>query len=402
MHGLDPNPSPSFLSFMSPADKDSVAPRKQSHCTTARPLSHLDADFATDFEPESLFDIVRSLSNGSAATDPDADELPTSASDEIAKAKVEEARGSFDHARKRYWGEDGPFELTGEYPLSVYEALVATLESKWRFAYEDRKILLYGDPGDVHEEVIALLVDDIMQIDWSNASCPEFLRGRHRERSLFVNKLSAARKWRLTPSSPTGYCKEADALFVARTAKAKENGLAIEVAHCNETLPTLHREIQNWVSGDGERALLAVGFKINSKHPHQRDPLLQLLVRDSAPGPTSSITTTVFEFGHGTRVAPRRDPQLGLLTPLAFTTGSIAGAPVRYCSAADTTAQDLVVEVSIGAALFSDIQEDVFWKAEQVLLSPGYINHLRNVKWRIDLGYIRYQILASIRHDASA
>jgi hypothetical protein len=65
------------------------------------------------------------------------------------------------------------------------------------------------------------------------------------------------------------HCKEADALFTAETATSAENGLAIEIAHGNETFPVLCREILNWTSGKGERALLAVGIKLNTEAPYQ-------------------------------------------------------------------------------------------------------------------------------------
>jgi hypothetical protein len=89
------------------------------------------------------------------------------------------------------------------------------------------------------------------------------------QRYLLQNIHSTTRTWKLSPSSSTVHCKEADALFTAETATSAENGLAIEIAHGNETFPILCREILNWTSGKGERALLAVGIKLNTEAPYQ-------------------------------------------------------------------------------------------------------------------------------------
>lgn len=95
--------------------------------------------------------------------------LPLTDSDKIAKALVDAARTAFDSARSVYWaGRDpGPYALDGEWSLATFEALTSTLESKWRLAYIDRRILLFGDPKDVHEEVTNLVAKEVeLGVEW--------------------------------------------------------------------------------------------------------------------------------------------------------------------------------------------------------------------------------------------
>ncbi|KAJ7777962.1 hypothetical protein DFH07DRAFT_570683 [Mycena maculata] len=323
-------------------------------------------------------------------------------SDEMAKALVEVARKGFDLARQRYWaGEPGPYVLDGEFSLATFEALSTTLESQWRLGYENRRIVLFGDPQDVHEEVTALINNEIQQgVDWgSHAEMPRELQGFRGQDHMIADKGSATRTWLLTSSS-SPYCKEADALLTARTATAKENGVAIEIAHANESFERLCREIISWTTGEGERALLAIGLKINTKPPYQQDPQFWLVVRDSTPT-SPSINCQVYDFGNGSKKAPHCTPHSGPATPtLIVSEKPVNGCNLELMRATDPEAEELIVELPVGAALFHDLQTDAFWKKFSIILSDGFTEDLKTKRWFLDLGYIRYKITDIIEMDA--
>ncbi|KAJ6502162.1 hypothetical protein C8R45DRAFT_1092057 [Mycena sanguinolenta] len=330
--------------------------------------------------------------------------VPTTSSDETAQALAAGARKAFVNARDASWaGEPGPFILEGEYSLAAFEALSSTLESKSRFAYVDRKIILCGDPGDVHEEVSDLLADVVKLIDWnSHSDTPNELAGPLGQKHLLVNKCSATRRWKLSPTSATVYCKEADVLFCARTAVRQENGAAIEVAHKNESFPALCHEIQNWTTGQGHRALLAVGIKIDTKPPYHRDARLRLVVADSTATPESEHCR-VYEFGSGTCVVPRERPRSGPITAVLKTSeGELDDCSLHYFSPADPASLDLIVDLPVGAALFADIAADAFLRKFNIILEDSFMGNLRTKHWRLDLGYLRYQVSDIIQNDASA
>ncbi|KAJ7693577.1 hypothetical protein B0H17DRAFT_1132377 [Mycena rosella] len=147
--------------------------------------------------------------------------------------------------------------------------------------------------------------------------------------------------------------------FRVTDSTGPENGLAIEIAYGNETFPELYREIVNWTSGDGNRALLAVGIKINTKPPYQRDAQLRLVVRDSTPT-FPSANCQVYDFGNGSNIAPRGVPQPGPPTPVIIASESpVEGCQLQYLVPDDPQAEEMIVDLPIGAALFHDLQADV-------------------------------------------
>ncbi|KAJ7204393.1 hypothetical protein GGX14DRAFT_646914 [Mycena pura] len=292
-------------------------------------------------------------------------DLLPSDSDGIAKALVDNALSAFDVARAAYWaGQPGPYTLEGTWSLATFEVLATTLESKWRLAFYKGQIILYGDPKDVHEEVSDLLSDEVKRVGWnSHPETPDVVKElplRH----LVANKQSSTRKWKLTKSSVSMYCKEADKLFVASTAFREENGLVIEVAHSNESFPELCREIINWTMGDGNRVLLAVGVK--------RDPQLRLVVRDWP------------------------------LTPVRVASHQLAeGCLKQNLVPTNRHTDNLILELPIGSALFDDLQHDAFTKRFGVVPADRYLQDLKAKRWILDLGYIRNEICDIIAQDAN-
>ncbi|KAJ6535992.1 hypothetical protein DFH09DRAFT_1402336 [Mycena vulgaris] len=332
------------------------------------------------------------------------DDIPPTKSDETAKALVEGARSAFESARNAYWaGLPGPYALEGKWSLATFEALATSLESKWRLAYDEQEVFLFGDPKDVHEEVTNLLAKELeFGVEWeSHPDTPQILRGFRGQHYLFANKQSATRKWRLTPSSSSLCCKEADALFTGQTATSAENGLAIEIAHANESFPVLCHEIVNWTSGEGDRVLLAVGIKLDTKSPYQRDPQLRLVVRDSTPTSTS-VHCKVYDFGNGSNIVPRHFPHVaGPPTPvLVASEQRIEDGHLQHLVPADPQAEELIVELPVGAAFFHELQPETFSEKFDLLLTNEYVADMKAKCWSLDLGYLRHRISEIIENDA--
>jgi hypothetical protein len=107
-------------------------------------------------------------------------DIPPTNSDETAKALVESVRIAFDAAREAYWaGQPGPYVLEGKWSLATFEALASTLESKWRLAFYENRITLFGDPKDVHERVTDLIASEVQQgVEWgTHMETPAILQG---------------------------------------------------------------------------------------------------------------------------------------------------------------------------------------------------------------------------------
>ncbi|KAJ7508566.1 hypothetical protein B0H11DRAFT_2185010 [Mycena galericulata] len=333
------------------------------------------------------------------------EQLPPTESDKVAKALVAEAKTAFDTARKQYCaGLAGPYILPGKWTLATFEALAITLESKWCLGYSKGSITLFGDPKDVHERTTVLFVQELqLGVAWdSHPDTPELFRNfRRRERHLIMSNSSATRQWRLTPDSLSLYCKEADALFTSPTARSKENGIALEVAHGNEGFSDLRDEVIAWTSGEGERVLLAVGVKINTKSPYQRDPQLRLLIRDCTHS-SKSINCTVYNFGNGSKVTPRDTPRTSPPTPVRIESEHPAeNCSVQYIVPVDPEGDELIVALPAGAALFQELQPDTFLHTNNLLLTEAYVQDLRTKRWYLDLGFLRYSIRDIIKTDAA-
>ncbi|KAJ6576553.1 hypothetical protein DFH09DRAFT_363373 [Mycena vulgaris] len=203
-------------------------------------------------------------------------DITPSTSDEIAKALVEAARGAFEKARTRYYdGDAGPFILEGQWSEASYEALATNLESKWRLGWTAGIITIYGDPAPVHESIIESITTEVRAIEWDHHDTPESFRYIRGQLKLYRDLRSAGHKWQLTPTSSTQFMKEPDSFFRAAWPTKNlngglEDGLVIEIAHLNESFDLLSREVVDWTRGDGDRALLALGIKIDAKVPNQR------------------------------------------------------------------------------------------------------------------------------------
>ncbi|KAJ7202664.1 hypothetical protein GGX14DRAFT_399432 [Mycena pura] len=366
---------------------------------------------------DSIFDVVRrhwqdSDSNGSQSdlseveNDPRpmqpaisvSGDLPSTAFDEVAWALVESVRPAFESASQQYWaGLEGPYVLDGDWTLETYEAFATTLETRWQPAYQDRRIMLFGDPNTVHESLIG---SSPKSCSWSSGG-----RGRIH---LFRNLYRSTCKWQLTSTSISPHCKEADVLIRAHTATTKENGLAVEIAHLNESFERLCREVQDWTSGDGERALLAVGLKVDTKSPYQVWNLCNtwalasfsfLHSSGTTPGSGSSFVTSRQEPPHSivASVVPRRAPRFGPPTAVRVSTHSEGEeCLIEHVEPVHPESEDMLVQIPIGAALFSDLVPDAFAEELGFTLTDAYVEDLKAKQWTLDLGYLRYVLMDKI------
>ncbi|KAJ7129429.1 hypothetical protein C8R44DRAFT_872702 [Mycena epipterygia] len=308
---------------------------------------------------------------------------------------TEVARPAFDAACALYWqGLPGPYVLDDEWTLATYEALAATLETKWRLGWANGKITLYGDPAP------STKTSSSSSPLRSRASSGRITQRPQKyfeacQRRLFSDKRSTTHRWKLAPSSSTLICKEADAFFRTPTNASEESGLAIEIAHLNESFPRLCREVINWTSGVGDRGLLGLGIKVDTKPPYQRDPRLRLVVKDSA-----HTRCKVYEFGHGSSIVSRRSPHSGPPTAVVLASEEqIEGCDLEFVVPADPQAEALIVELPIGAALFHDLQTNAF-RDLGVVLSENYVEHLKGMSWMLDLGYLRHEIVNIVQNHA--
>ncbi|KAJ6551511.1 hypothetical protein B0H19DRAFT_1073206 [Mycena capillaripes] len=255
--------------------------------------------------------------------------------DDTAKARVCCARNAFIEARGRYYaGEAGPFDLNGRWSEATYETLVTTLENHWRLGWTDGVITIYGDTGKFHALVTQYIVGGFDRVE-SSAGTSSFSVPFN----LFRDFRSTTQRWRLSPTKV--FFKEPECFLRAATSEtsAGENGLVVEVAHLNEDFTTLAREIVDRTRGKGQRALVAVGIKIDTKSPlDQRDPRLRMIVRDVSPT-SNSINCRIYEFGRDSNVIPRATPVQGPPTPVTVrSTQPVEGCCLESVTPTDTGA----------------------------------------------------------------
>ncbi|KAJ7768396.1 hypothetical protein B0H16DRAFT_1453108 [Mycena metata] len=310
-------------------------------------------------------------------------DMPSSSSEEIAPHVAGPVHAAYEKARQKYYnGEDGPYVLDGKWTRAEAEAFLDTFEDKWCVEWDGTKITLFGDPGLTHQSVGQCLSTWVSNMGWQTyPDTPAVLRNPLGLRRLFQDSRSSRFKWKLTPKSPSLYMKEPDVYFRA-TRAVGENGMAIEIAHRNETFDELMREILNWTRGEGERALLAVGLKIDSKSPHRvrelfmhpRDPRLRLVVRDVTP--TSQCTSCrIYEFGAESGIEPRELPTEGPATAVQVKeVPTLLEGNMQVMVPVDKTDGTLMVEIPVGAAMFHNIQPD---SISGILLPSNYITDIK-------------------------
>ncbi|KAJ7657914.1 hypothetical protein DFH06DRAFT_457096 [Mycena polygramma] len=329
-------------------------------------------------------------------------EIAPSPSEEIARKLLDPAVEAFEEARELYYqGKPGPFALTGNWSQATYEALVDRLECHWNMAWNDGQITLYGDPGPVHQSIIYRLTTMFSSAvsDWilKHPDAPAAFGDAIGQMRLYGDHRSAGRCWKLTPSSPSPVIKEPDAFFRMRSREKTEAGVAFEIAHLTESLPVLCGEVVDWTSGDGDRALLGVGLKIQSETPGDADPKLRFVVRDVSPTALSN-DLYYYDFGAGSSVSGRANRSSG---PASQTT-EVAREDMgrcRYIGRAPVNDNDsFIVDIPAGAALFSSLSPTSF---PRVPLTPDFVAHMRSFMWKLDLSHLRYSIISLVERHGS-